>query len=976
MTPLRFRLPNPPPVFVGRVSERRRLDEQLAQTPLSLVVGAGGIGKSAFVRTVSWAWRERTGLPVIQVHLRPGDPFVAMLAGIGEGLQLPDRMAWFRGGLEAVMAGVLAAAERQKALVVIEDIHHVEPERLDSWFMMLQSHGRQSRWLMTSRPLPTETYGSADPLNLGPLKQAEGLALVQACAPDANNQACTQILSQAAGSPLELRRLAAASRVPADVLARPVSTSGKSGQSLLAGTPLDARPMLEALAQTTLALRLPDIQAAVKVPADETLQGLVSAGVLVQESGDRWRLHDSVREQLVVQMGPNRSGKVGRKVAERLARRDDPDAVMEALRSGQGLSTAFSLKLLDDRWEILGERSETGRLWRFLRTSGPQLRLHALRAALEAETPEALRWAAIHTPPLEADLDTRFALLVARQRVAIGVETLADDFGALANRSAAAGNETVAFSATVMAADVAFGAGRITEAEQWANSAVHPLPNLAAHSTADGNTQVVRATQVRRQALLARISELNGEYDLARKWANSARENASELPADVRLSALRRAHFVALPELDPVDQKVSISRGFWPGFLAGVQAGLALDGKRLDAVDEALKALDLTSTEVVMRHLLTVFRGLVGGHSREVYNGSVVALAKALETEDWIGLQWALISHHAAAWATIRSSDPPAWPTSLPAPGGTHGAFIDIMADLASLDSDGAPTEPLRFDLSKREHKDVGDPALNALTALARSLSSLLARRFDESLVMLSQAIPLAASPNLRMVSLIAQCQQVFALAGLGREAELQQVLETFSELVRQSSSPFAAQCFTFLDAVFGAEPRAWDLEVVATEWETNAVTAHWARSLLGGDLPQPCSHRLAVQLASARWGGGTLERCRSGEVWTQGWGLDVARRTVWTLDGRIVPMNRAKTLRRLLLLIARAPEGATKTALVEGIWKREYHPLEDDTRLQVAIGRLRKLLGDSVETPRHILTTEDGYALSPAPFTIVHAAR
>ena len=46
-------------------------------------------------------------------------------------------------------------------------------------------------------------------------------------------------------------------------------------------------------------------------------------------------------------------------------------------------------------------------------------------------------------------------------------------------------------------------------------------------------------------------------------------------------------------------------------------------------------------------------------------------------------------------------------------------------------------------------------------------------------------------------------------------------------------------------------------------------------------------------------------------------------------------------------------------------MWElRDYHPLRDDKRLQVAVRRLRVMLEDDSEQPRRVVTIAAGYAV------------
>ena len=47
--PLALRVPNPPPVFVGRAAEVERLAELLKRAPVAVVHGSDSVGKLAFV---------------------------------------------------------------------------------------------------------------------------------------------------------------------------------------------------------------------------------------------------------------------------------------------------------------------------------------------------------------------------------------------------------------------------------------------------------------------------------------------------------------------------------------------------------------------------------------------------------------------------------------------------------------------------------------------------------------------------------------------------------------------------------------------------------------------------------------------------------------------------------------------------------------------------------------------------------------
>jgi DNA-binding response OmpR family regulator len=78
-------------------------------------------------------------------------------------------------------------------------------------------------------------------------------------------------------------------------------------------------------------------------------------------------------------------------------------------------------------------------------------------------------------------------------------------------------------------------------------------------------------------------------------------------------------------------------------------------------------------------------------------------------------------------------------------------------------------------------------------------------------------------------------------------------------------------------------------------------------------------------------------------------------------LDGQLLDLSRTPLYLRLLRALLRHGGAASKEQLVKEAWGlKTYAPLRDDNRLQVTIGRLRKILGRET-----ILACEDGYRLA-----------
>ena len=72
--PLRYRLPNPPPLFVGRAEESERLRALIARAPVSVVRGLGGLGKTALVLHALHHGFPHEAPRALFIGLRPAEP--------------------------------------------------------------------------------------------------------------------------------------------------------------------------------------------------------------------------------------------------------------------------------------------------------------------------------------------------------------------------------------------------------------------------------------------------------------------------------------------------------------------------------------------------------------------------------------------------------------------------------------------------------------------------------------------------------------------------------------------------------------------------------------------------------------------------------------------------------------------------------------------------------------------------------------
>jgi len=949
--PFKYRVPNAPALFLGRDAEMERLRLALGRFPVAVLVGSGGMGKSGLARAFVHGLAGTSGMSAVQVVVRPDDRLGQLLGDILAALKKTPQ----DGEPEDAMEAVLAAAEDRSAVVLMEDLHHLPAEELATWLDVLASYARGSRWVATTRADPTAFSMREQVVRLGPLSGAACDELVAACAPTADAETRRAIVTRSAGQPLEARRLAVG-----------WTQNDSEAREVLGAVPETGRELVETLAHTQLPLSLDDLGAAVTLPASEVLELLALAGILVTEGGERVRLHDAMRGRVASEVAPTRTGAIREALSSGLGERTDPDALLEAVRSSLDAGKVKAAgQLLDARFGDLAKSGLTERLWRVLRAHAHQLPDHALRAAFATNTSESLRWAAAQKPPEGASLQLRYDWIRARQLVSVRRRGVVEDALALAADARAGGQETLAFDATYMAADAMFGAGRVEEC----------LEALA--QIAEGTSSV--GMMVRRDALMSRATELNGDLETAVGWAMKARRRAEGLPPSERLSALRRAHLVTVPETPGPNADAPLPEGgFWPVFLAGLQAGLNGDGPRCSAAYAALDPDTFNNaTEHVMYHLLGMFRGFMNGPTADIYSSAQQAVHRARSAGDWLGMQWATLGHSMASWVAIKGAPNVGWPEGMMPPAGPIHGLIQLMDDLHRMDADPSIELQRTPDMSP-DKPDRASAPLDIADALGASMFAILRGRHQEALVSAARAVRIAQSPGLRFAEFVVRSMQLVVLATMDREAELQRSLEAYSQLIQQMDAAYTRTALRIMEAGFGPEPQVAEMEAIADEWSSCAVAAYWARHLLRGEEPKGLSHIISVAAMRKRWARIRVTRYDDGaqSAWRRGWGVDLASKTAWRLDGQVVDLSRRKTMRRLLHVLAEKGGEASKEELVEGTWDTEYHPLRDDTKLQVSMGRLRKLLGDDPQAPMHIVTIEDGYGVGPeVPFTVVEPA-
>jgi hypothetical protein len=207
-------------------------------------------------------------------------------------------------------------------------------------------------------------------------------------------------------------------------------------------------------------------------------------------------------------------------------------------------------------------------------------------------------------------------------------------------------------------------------------------------------------------------------------------------------------------------------------------------------------------------------------------------------------------------------------------------------------------------------------------------------------------------------------------VACAGREADLKTVARELADEGRALGSPrFEREAALFV-ALAERELSPAALEPLAAAEDVAPVAARLAQALLGGAPALDEVDRRVLQAIAAADLIGTVTSARAddapGASWRPGWGLDDRRRSVWLPDGRAIDLGARAMLWRVLDVMASRGGAATKEELMLSAWEeKEYHPLRHDTRIHVAVRKLRALIEDQPDRPERLVTAEDGYRLA-----------
>jgi hypothetical protein len=940
--PLAWRLPNPPPLLVGREAEVQALGAAVRQGPLTVVAGPAGVGKTTLL-----LWGLHKTLPrrvdaMRYVRLGAERPEEALLQALTAGeAQRRDDWASLLGDADALRAAALDQAESKEAWLVVDAGPDADTAQLDAWIDTVSRHARRSHWIVATRHTPTETeYLRGQIVSVGALAPEDLQALARKLAPEADEIWLEAALTAAGGSPGWLRHALSLERA---VGADPLLLRERLREGLLAALAPDVREAVDSLAVA----EVPVPRAALVRTPSTTQDTLAALGLVEEWPGGNVAVSPILRAQLAAVA----SGEAWRAAAGALAGELaacptplTPPQSVESIRlwivAGRPDAACARLDAVGD---ALLDAGYARRLWSLLEPhTEPALARWRLRAAVEATAVTASREL---LPPAEAE--PRVQLDWARYLASRGELATAERLAQRLAAEAGATDPVFASEAQTQAARCAMNEGRYADALAGLESLL--APNLIAqalrltcravlgHTEALGEARALLEVALRRPAaetVRARLTIATLFYRLGRlREAGHAfdtllRDEASA-PLALRrpdLSFVQFAVRLALGQLDEAGVTLERLRPLLgTESLFGLSAefgvvGLRLARGELDGLEAELLRIEACARDRGRPDLPCFSRSLNAEVSRmraaPLPEGEAVPTPRVPYYTD---LEWLQFARRRA-----RLGLPFA------APGPTEHADCRMLAHIVAADAALAAGEPAQASASA-----------GAALALARE-HGLALREAD--------ALELTADADLAAGAGASAANAIAALAALGRS---------------MPSPRFTADAE--LRAVLLAPHPDWAaLERLAGQ--TNAPgAARRARALLGDrtvPLDRVDQAVLDAVQARPRW---ALPEGPNGP-WQPGWGLDVPTARAWLPDGRWVELQTKPQLWRLLLTLARAGEaGCDKEVLLRAVWgEADYHPLRHDNRLQATVRNLRLALGDD-DPPMRVLTLTDGYRLAGA---------
>ena len=909
--------------FVGRTVELRELRARVERAPVTLVLGRGGIGKTATVRE---AMRGRRAL---EIGVRPGDDRRQVLVAIGRALAKDVVVPTSLGDVDALGEAVARGAEHVGRAIIIDDVHHLAAADARALIACTLAVARRSRYVFVARALPKSKGWAKLIFELDDLDPRALARMARALAPASSRREVAAVVEAAQGSPW--------------LLLRCLATRGDRApdpREIAAALPKRAAPLLRLLAS----LHLP-IDAAT---ARALLGGPLPRGPEGELGGARVRAHDALRDALAAS---GTDSELPRRLGAAAVARGDGAAALEAARLHLERDDATeAAAILEPTFDAIVD-------------AGLAPRLHVLLGASTAAPLSELRLRAAIALGAGPSLDEVLAdprPQGERARVRHGEALLLA--GRATEARALLEREPPSPEARRILARALLTLGALGEAEEL----LAPL-RLAGDPLAAALTAKLCAARGELVRAVAIADELGATVGSLRSTLRREVQHA-RLAVYSGAGHLKQVRVAALSLLGTPSALASFREGQVATAalsLVEIEGGNVAEGRRLLGMlgPYAERAPNLRFFRRMNQIRIFTIEGDFPAATAEAEG--VLADARVAKNRDHE--RWALVAR--SMMRLLQASDV-GTPEALldEAPGGNdpQAQFLRAFRWMRSLRVGIALPD------AERPTSGGSDAAIDAeIYALqAQATEAFTRSSWDDAEGRIRRAVALAEEngyaahaleARLLLFDVLFVARQRGAALGLARE-------------IANAAKALASRRFELetelAQTLFAPRPPIRVLERLALEDATAPAAARRARSLLG--LPGG-GDRIDERVVAATPWHGAVRTVRGGTG--PSWGIDLDDHRIWFPDGR----SRAFVPRALHGPIASAlvrSDGAcSKEELAQAVWNvREYHPLRDDKRIQVAIMRFRRAVEDG-QRPRRILSTPLGYAVgADEPMRIVCA--
>ncbi len=935
---LNFRLPNSPPLFMGRESETEALVAALHRCPVAVLSGPAGVGKTALalhgIRRVPGFTSERALL----IRLRPGPTFEAVwlqliraLAG-AHGVERADWSGCLQDE-ESVAATVIDLADSSGLWIVLDELQHMDPGAAASLLGLIARYARQSRWVVTSCAPPQVAELQPQMIPLGGLSDDVMARLAAALVPNLPAAERQQAALAAGGSPYRLLQLFAATE------------DGAAQERLLGGLPEAVLEFVRTMAAVGKAVPLPSL------PSSEFLPVLVQRGLILHGPGG-YMLHDTVRRFLRHAAGGGLPTQVDNFVDSASW---EADAALDGARQHLGTGkTAEVVTMLDTWGERLLSSGSAAQLWALLEPH-PDRRLAGwrLRCAVALAQPDLLAQLdpPVHSGPEEQLLWARGLLIQGQVEAAID---LASDL------HAARHGERMTVEAGLLVVECMSSCRRYREAAALLDTLEPTGADLLALHESWSIYCMAATDQV--QDLGRRLHALQGAMnDVSAQVRGEVGLNLAKT-----LSLLGRTREAYAMTLECAAYTPLTAKHLSVQFALTMELGL------LEEAAQLLRKLESFRSEGSPRHHVEAVH-------RALYQLCVGDLRACDETISYWKPELARLGDHGRLRALskietrtrlLRAEAPPSPCTnSAPMDEGLPSRWNELFSlhwrvragELLPAGFDGQPVS------SPRHHHLLAD--------IIRVDALLVQGNARAALQLCVRVLVEIEELGWGMMSAELRHTHCDILLVLGRWSELELATRSLHRRASEMPSPRLLGEAQFFTAFAAPRPVDWGLlEVLATHIDTAPIAARRARVLLGGEGALDAIDRLV--LAALREHRGIVPSTtlsswaphKSPEPRTReepGWSLADDECRVWLPSGTSFSLAERPQLWCLLVALHERGGTATKEQLVQALWNEaEYHPLHHDNRLQVAVRKLRKLIEDDPSRPSRLVTTADGYIL------------